>query len=76
MNYFGLSRKSYILDDTPIKKGGEGAIHSVRSQPDILAKIYLEPDKNPELQEKITLMMQNPPRSTAQGMFAPRTSAT
>ncbi len=62
MTYYGLSRKAYTLIDPPIKKGGEGAIHQIQGESGLLAKIYLDPGKTPELQEKITLMMQNPPK--------------
>ena len=62
MTYYGANRKTYILDDIPIKKGGEGAIHTVSGKSNLLAKIYLAPAKSPELKEKISLMVKNPPR--------------
>ncbi len=62
MTYYGANKQQYQLKDIPIKKGGEGAIHTVKGKSDLLAKIYLAPDKSPELQEKISLMVKNPPR--------------
>ena len=62
MTYYGANRKTYILDDIPIKKGGEGAIHTVSGKSNLLAKIYLAPAKSPELKEKLSLMVKNPPR--------------
>ncbi len=62
MTYYGANKQQYQLNDIPIKKGGEGAIHTVQGKSNLLAKIYLAPAKSPELQEKITLMVKNPPR--------------
>ncbi len=62
MTYYGANKQQYQLNDIPIKKGGEGAIHTVQGKSNLLAKIYLAPAKSPELQEKITLMVKNPPK--------------
>lgn len=50
---------SYNLENSPLAKGGEGAVFKVVNRDDVVAKIYFNPSK--ELEEKLTYMSNNQP---------------
>ena len=43
----------------PIGQGGEGSIHPIANEPDLVAKVFTEP--SPERAEKLKAMMDDPP---------------
>lgn len=62
MTYYG-SQGVYQLEPNPLASGGEGSVSKLQNHPNMVAKIY-HPDKltsDPELEEKITYMVNNPP---------------
>lgn len=62
MTYYGVNKPIYQLADKEKYKGGEGKIYAVQSHSNLLAKIYINPSKYPELKEKLYFMMKNPPK--------------
>ena len=61
MNLTSLSGQSYILDVLPIGSGGEGDIYPVQGAINYVAKIYKPSAMTAELEEKLKVMVQNPP---------------
>lgn len=62
MRFNGISGKNYILD-RQIASGGEGSVWSVNGDDKVVAKIYHQEKlaSDPELENKITYMYNNPP---------------
>ncbi len=69
MRYKG-NNDIYVLEDQPMKAGGEGAIYSIQSHPDMVAKIYHQGKLSYELEEKIIYMRNNPPESSILNQIA------
>ena len=64
------SRYEFHLDDTPFAKGGEGAIHDVIGNNDLVAKIYHPAGRTQHKLRKIKAMLDNPPKKTSTGQTA------
>lgn len=60
MRYKG-NKDIYVLEDQPMKAGGEGAIYAIQNHPDKVAKIYHADRLSSELEDKIIFMANNPP---------------
>jgi DNA-binding helix-hairpin-helix protein with protein kinase domain len=57
---FFLERKGTEISLLPsISQGGEGSIHPIGGEPDLVAKVFTEP--SPERAEKLKAMMDDPP---------------
>ena len=61
MEYYGQSKTSYKLSDTPFKKGGEGSVYDIVGKADYVAKIYHSSVVTAELEAKIKYITNNPP---------------
>ena len=61
MRYTGLSGKTYELGSTPFSSGGEGEIYEIVKVSDKCAKIYHQVLRSKELEEKLKVMVANPP---------------
>ena len=70
MVYTTSSGLDISLSDNPIKTGGEGSIYEIIGKNDSVAKIYHGSFDAKELEEKITIMMGNPPNSTVRSQIA------
>ena len=64
MKLKGINQTVYTLAHTPISSGGEGDIYVVRGE-DInkVAKIYKPDVMTGELEEKLKVMVNNPPNA-------------
>ncbi|MFA0815523.1 MAG: hypothetical protein ACC608_07000 [Anaerofustis sp.] len=58
---YGLSGQQYLLEDKAFRCGGEGDIHPIPNHRDRLAKIYHAGYASEELEQKLKLMVCNPP---------------
>ena len=61
MRYTGLSGKTYELGSTPFSSGGEGEIYEIVKVSDKCAKVYHQGLRSKELEEKLKVMVANPP---------------
>ncbi len=61
--YFGLSRTIYQLEPNPFSSGGEGDIYRIVGNDKYVAKIYHSGVITKDLEEKIRLMTQKPPKA-------------
>lgn len=58
------------LGDTPFAKGGEGSIHDVVGNADLVAKIYHPAGRTQSRRRKIEAMLMHPPKESAKGQTA------
>lgn len=64
-----MNGKKYTLESTPIDSGGEGDIYNVENM-DYLAKIYKSGAINSALEEKLKIMIKNPPNASVLSQVA------
>ncbi len=57
MQYQGISGITYLVEDSKIASGGEGAIYSVRSNDNQVAKIFKPDKRNEEREDKLRHMV-------------------
>ena len=50
------------LEPAPLGSGGDGSVHASTSHPELVAKLYHDPDRDPERRRKLLAMLQTPPR--------------
>lgn len=55
--YRGASGKIYTIDPEPIAKGGEGTIHAIEDEEDIVAKVYKKEKRTKRRKEKLSQMI-------------------
>ena len=60
----GLAGQAYQLEETPFSSGGEGEIFSVFGDATKVVKIYHADRITKELEEKLKLMVDNPPNAS------------
>lgn len=56
--YRGATGKIYNIEPDPIAKGGEGTIHAIENEEDIVAKVYKKEKRTQRRYEKLSLMVQ------------------
>ena len=61
MTYYGKGGIQYDLSAQPLAAGGEGEIHNINRQPDLVAKIYKANKLSPEKEHKLIRMVAYPP---------------
>lgn len=61
MRYIGLSGKIYDICSFPFSSGGEGEIYEIFNASEKCAKVYYHGLRSKELEEKLKVMMANPP---------------
>ena len=75
LTVFSEDKKRITLSG-PVKTGGEGAIYAIENEPGLCAKIYFKDKLTPELKDKISAMLKNPPGDNLTGQrFGLRTSS-
>jgi len=70
MTVTGINGTKYRLDPTPIGSGGEGNIYRVRGENGKVAKIYNTATVAQELENKLKIMIENPPSDTVLSQVA------
>ena len=70
MEYYGQSKTSYKLSDTPFKKGGEGSVYDIVGKSDHVAKIYHSSVVTTELEAKIKYITNNQPSKSILNQIA------
>lgn len=70
MKYYGKSGKIYKLEEYPFKGGGEGDVYNLIGIRDKCAKIYHSNLSLKENEEKIKVMVENPPNSAVLSQIA------
>ena len=70
MYYKGKGGKQYTLDQNPFAQGGEGKLYNVIGNPDIVAKIYKNGLNNAEKENKLLIMVDNPPSQQVMSQIA------
>jgi hypothetical protein len=50
------------LEPVPLGSGGDGSVYASASHPDLVAKLYHDPDRDPERRRKLLAMLGTPPR--------------
>lgn len=60
---FELSGSNRLVRVAPsaLASGGDGAIYLVKGEPELVAKIYHNPGKDPDRQRKVRAMLSDPP---------------
>jgi len=61
MNVLTSNGSIITLSDTPLSKGGEGAVYKIAGQKDYCAKIYHESKRTPIRLQKLSFMIKNKP---------------
>lgn len=69
MTLNGSSGNTYTLDSTPIGSGGEGKVYNVWGTNQV-AKIYTDGFMTSELEEKLRIMIENPPKQSVLSQVA------
>jgi len=59
----GATNQITLTQSDELGRGGEGAVYSVPSNPDLVAKIYHPNRRTPEVISKLTVMTNYPPRT-------------
>ena len=70
MRYTGLSGKTYELSSTSCSSGGEGTIYDITGEWNKCAKIYHQGIRSKELEEKLKVMVSNPPNQSVLSQIA------
>jgi len=70
MTLTGLTKTTYNLSPTPLGSGGEGDIYNIKNDNSKVAKIYKPGILTSELEQKLKIMIKNPPNQSVLSQVA------